>query len=180
MRESPRQELWVGIFVLAGLVAIAYLSIAIGGLRAGGPGGKSIVATFDEIGGLKPRARVVIGGVKIGQVQSIELAKDFRARVTLDVDKALALPSDTSASILTSGVLGDQYVALEPGAEETTLAQGDEIQFTQSAVVLERLIGKLIQNLGSGSHKSDEGKDGNAPAGTDANPSGGAEGGGSQ
>jgi len=153
MRESPRQELWVGAFVLVGLAAIAYLSIAIGGLRAGGPSGRSIIATFDEIGGLKDRARVVIGGVKVGQVKSIALASDFRARVTLDVDQKLALPSDTSASILTSGVLGDQYVALEPGAEETTLQQGDEIQFTQSAVVLERLIGKLIQNLGNGSKK---------------------------
>jgi phospholipid/cholesterol/gamma-HCH transport system substrate-binding protein len=157
MRESPRQELWVGIFVFAGLAAIAYLSIAIGGLRTGGPSGHSIVATFDEIGGLKSRARVVVGGVKIGQVESIELAPDFRARVTLDVDQRLKLPSDTSASILTSGVLGDQYVALEPGAEETTLGQGDEIQFTQSAIVLERLIGKLIQNLGSGSKSDDSG-----------------------
>ena len=155
MRESPRQELWVGAFVFAGIAAVAYLSIAIGGLRAGGPGGRSVVATFDEIGGLKSRARVVVGGVQVGQVRSIDLASDFRARVTLDVDERLALPSDTSASILTSGVLGDQYIALEPGAEETTLAEGDEIQFTQSAVVLERLIGKLIQNLGSGS-KSDD------------------------
>ena len=177
MRESPRQELWVGVFVLAGLVAIAYLSIAIGGLRAGGPGGRAIIATFDEIGGLKQRARVVVGGVKVGQVQSIELAKDFRARVTLDVDAKLALPSDTSASILTSGVLGDQYVALEPGAEETTLAAGDEIQFTQSAVVLERLIGKLIQNLGSGSRNSDEHKDSDSGAADDGSA---AEGGGAQ
>lgn len=168
MRESPRQELWVGVFVFVGLAAIAYLSIAIGGLRTGGPGGRSIVATFDEIGGLKSRARVVVGGVKVGQVAAIELAPDFRARVTLDVDEKLPLPSDTSASILTSGVLGDQYIALEPGAEETTLAQGDEIQFTQSAVVLERLIGKLIQNLGSGSG------DGKAAEETDA---GAAEGG---
>ncbi len=172
MRESPRQELWVGIFVFAGLAAIAYLSIAIGGLRTGGPGGRAIVATFDEIGGLKCRARVGVGGVKIGQVESIELAPDFRARVTLDVDQRLKLPSDTSASILTSGVLGDQYVALEPGAEETTLGQGDEIQFTQSAVVLERLIGKLIQNLGSGS-KSDD-----SSASESAEPA--AEGGASQ
>jgi phospholipid/cholesterol/gamma-HCH transport system substrate-binding protein len=172
MRESPRQELWVGIFVLAGLAAIAYLSIAIGGLRAGGPGGRSIIATFDEIGGLKNRARVVVGGVKVGQVQSIELAKDFRARVTLDVDERLALPSDTSASILTSGVLGDQYVALEPGAEETTLAAGDEIQFTQSAVVLERLIGKLIQNLGSGSRNAEEPKA--SDSGTPAEPEAGS------
>jgi phospholipid/cholesterol/gamma-HCH transport system substrate-binding protein len=151
MRESPRQELWVGAFVLIGLAAIAYLSIAIGGLRTGGPGGIPLVATFDEIGGLKSRARVVIGGVKVGQVQSVELASDFRAKVTLDVDERLKLPSDTSASILTSGVLGDQYITLEPGAEETTLKAGDEVQFTQSAVILERLIGKLIQNIGSGS-----------------------------
>lgn len=162
MRESPRQELWVGVFVFAGLAAVAYLSIAIGGLRAGGPGGLEITAKFDEIGGLKPRARVVIGGVKVGQVRSIDLADDYRARVTLDVDDSLALPEDTSASILTSGVLGDQYIALEPGAEETTLGPGDEIQFTQSAVVLERLIGKLIQNLGSGSKAEDGGADGSA------------------
>ena len=160
MADSPRQELWVGAFVLVGLAAIAYLSIAIGGLQSGGPGGLEIQATFDEIGGLKSRARVVIGGVKVGQVKGIALADDFRARVTLDVDAKLPLPSDTSASILTSGVLGDQYVALEPGAEETTLASGDEIQFTQSAIVLERRIGKLIQNLGSGS----KGSDGDAPA----------------
>lgn len=160
MRESPRQELWVGIFVFAGLAAVAYLSIAIGGLRAGGPGGLPIVATFDEIGGLKPRARVVIGGVKVGQVRGIDLAEDYRARVTLDVDESLALPSDTSASILTSGVLGDQYIALEPGGEETTLGPGDEIPFTQSAVVLERLIGKLIQNLGSGSNAEGDGSSG--------------------
>jgi phospholipid/cholesterol/gamma-HCH transport system substrate-binding protein len=162
MRESPRQELWVGAFVLAGLAAIAYLSIAIGGLRSGGPGGLSIVATFDEIGGLKQRARVVIGGVKVGQVEAVELASDFRARVTLEVDDRITLPSDTSASILTSGVLGDQYIALEPGADETTLKAGDEIQFTQSAVILERLIGKLIQNLGSGS------SDAESPAASDA------------
>jgi phospholipid/cholesterol/gamma-HCH transport system substrate-binding protein len=162
MRESPRQELWVGAFVFVGLAAIAYLSIAIGGLRAGGPGGLEIVATFDEIGGLKSRARVVVGGVKVGQVKSVALAPDFRARVTLDVDRRLELPTDSSASILTSGVLGDQYIALEPGGGEEEgdkgpkfLAAGDEIQYTQGAVILERLIGKLIQNLGSDSSKND-------------------------
>jgi phospholipid/cholesterol/gamma-HCH transport system substrate-binding protein len=173
MREEPRQDLWVGAFVLTGIAAIAYLSIAIGGLRAGGPGGHEIVATFDEIGGLKSRARVVVGGVKVGQVKAIVLADDFRARVTLDVDQRLKLPADTSASILTSGVLGDQYIALEPGADETNLAAGDEIQFTQSAVVLERLIGKLIQNLGSGD-KSGNG-DGNGEGSGDGN--GGSDGG---
>ena len=162
MRESPRLEIWVGAFVLIGLAAIAYLSVAIGGLSAGGPGGLEIVASFDEIGGLKSRARVVVGGVKVGQVKSVALAPDFRARVTLDVDRRLELPTDSSASILTSGVLGDQYIALEPGGGEDMggkgpkfLAAGDEIQYTQGAVILERLIGKLIQNLGSDSAKSD-------------------------
>jgi len=145
--------------VLVGLAAIAYLSIAIGGLTTGGPSGLEINATFDEIGGLKSRARVVVGGVKVGQVKAVDLTPDFRARVTLDVDPSLELPTDSSASILTSGVLGDQYIAIEPGGgfdDEKFLAAGDEIQYTQSAVILERLIGKLIQNLGSDS-KSDGG-----------------------
>jgi phospholipid/cholesterol/gamma-HCH transport system substrate-binding protein len=185
MRESPRQELWVGLFVLVGIAAVAYLSIAIGNLRAGGGRGLEITATFDEIGGLKPRARVVVGGVKVGQVKAIDLADDFRARVTLDVDDRLALPADTSASILTSGVLGDQYVALEPGGDPTTLAAGDEIQFTQSAVVLERLIGKLIQNLGSGSsgdgggeasdEASNEAPDTGSQAGSGESPANGSD-----
>ena len=161
MRESPRQELWVGAFVLVGLAAIAYLSIAIGGLTTGGPGGLQIFATFDEIGGLKSRARVVVGGVKVGEVKAVTLTPDFRARVTLDVDRRLELPVDSSASIFTAGVLGDQYIALEPGGGDDGtgkkfLAAGDEIQYTQSAVILERLIGKFIQNLGSGS-KNDGG-----------------------
>lgn len=162
MRESPRLEIWVGAFVLIGLAAIAYLSVAIGGLSTGGPGGLEIIASFDEIGGLKNRARVVVGGVKVGQVKSVALAPDFRARVTLDIDRRLELPIDSSASILTSGVLGDQYIALEPGGGEDMggkgpkfLAAGDEIQYTQGAVILERLIGKLIQNLGSGPSKTD-------------------------
>ena len=95
------------------------------------------------------RAPVVIGGVKVGQVRAIGLDDELRARVSLDVDRRLVLPTDTSAAILTAGVLGDQYVELAPGGEETHLANGDEIQFKQDAFVLERMIGKLIQNLGS-------------------------------
>jgi phospholipid/cholesterol/gamma-HCH transport system substrate-binding protein len=156
MGEPSRREFWVGLFVLAGLAGVAWLSLAVGGLNLGGPGGLELRAAFDEIGGLKKRAQVVIGGVRVGQVKGIALDDDYRARVTLEVDAKLALPSDTSASILTSGVLGDQYVALEPGGEEELLRSGDEIQFTQSAVVLERLIGKLVQNLGSGSSSKEE------------------------
>jgi phospholipid/cholesterol/gamma-HCH transport system substrate-binding protein len=151
MRESPARELWVGLFVLLGLAALAWLSFSVGGVESLRAGGLQLTATFDEIGGLKKRAQVVIGGVRVGQVKEIDLADDFRARVTLDVDGELALPADTSASILTAGVLGDQYIALEPGGEPELLGPGEQIQFTQSAVILERLIGKLIQNIGGGS-----------------------------
>jgi phospholipid/cholesterol/gamma-HCH transport system substrate-binding protein len=156
MRESATRELWVGLFVLVGLAALAWLSFSVGGVESLRSGGLQLIATFDEIGGLKQRAQVVIGGVRVGQVKKIELADDFRARVTLDVDAKLQLPADTSASILTAGVLGDQYIALEPGGDPETLRSGEQIQFTQSAVILERLIGKLIQNLGSNSGGSSE------------------------
>jgi phospholipid/cholesterol/gamma-HCH transport system substrate-binding protein len=151
MPQSPLRDLMVGLFVLAGLGAVAYLSATLGGVSYGGQGGLALEAVFDEIGGLSPRAQVVVGGVKIGQVKGIRLDPDLRARVIMDVDPEVALPRDTSASILTSGVLGDQYIALEPGAEEELLKDGDEIDYTQSAVVLERLIGRVVQNLGSSS-----------------------------
>jgi phospholipid/cholesterol/gamma-HCH transport system substrate-binding protein len=153
--EPRARDLWVGLFLLVGFAAIAFLSISVGGSSYRGPGGLELLITFDQVGGLKPRAPVVIGGVKIGQVKSIGLDGDLRARVTLDVDPTLQLPADTSASILTAGVLGDQYVELTPGGEEESLASGDEIQFKQDAFVLERLIGRLIQNLGA----SDENKE---------------------
>src|SRR5881628_328521 len=116
MTRAPLRDLLVGLFVLAGLGAIAYLSLSVGGLSARGPGGLMVFADFDEIGGLKPRAQVVISGVKVGQV----------------------------ASIATSGLLGDRYVSLQLGGEPETLKPGDRIAMTESAVVLERLIGKLV------------------------------------
>jgi len=140
----------VGLFILAGLTAIAFLSVSLGGASYRGPGGLELVATFDQVGGLKTRAPVVVSGVKVGQVAEIELDADLRAEVRLNVDAKLELPTDTAASILTSGVLGDQYIELEPGADEALLEPGDEIEWTQNAMVLERLIGKLVQNLGSG------------------------------
>lgn len=151
MSPSPVRDLLVGLFVVLGLSAFAYLSISIGGATYRGPGGLELVATFDQIGGLKPRAPIVVGGVKIGQVRAIELDEDLRARVLLDVDERIELPSDTSASILTSGVLGDQYIELEPGGEDELLGPGDEIEFTQGAVILERLIGQVVHNLGGDS-----------------------------
>lgn len=151
MQSSPVRDFTVGLFVLAGLAAIAYLSVQVGGLE--GPRGFHLYATFDEIGGLTTRAAVVISGVDVGQVSSIGLDKDLRARVELDLDPSLKLPVDTSAAIMTEGVLGNKFVELEPGAEEELLKPGDEIAFTESAVLLERLIGKFVNDAGL-----DEGK----------------------
>ena len=151
MTRSPVRDLVVGVFVLVGLAAIAFLSLQIGGAAYSGPGGRTLYAEFDEVGGLTTRAPVVIGGVKVGRVVDIRLESEaFRARVTLDVDRRLELAEDTSASILTQGVLGDKLVALEPGGAEELLPDGGEIVYTQSAVVLERFIGRLVQGFGSG------------------------------
>ena len=148
MQPSPVRDLAVGIFVLAGLAALAYLSIQVGGLDYTGPRGLELVATFEEVGGLRPRAPVAIAGVKVGQVSRIELAEDLRAQVTLDLDPSLRLPVDSSARIVTSGLLGDQFVRLEPGAEEELLEPGGTIDFTESAISLESLIGKFVNDAG--------------------------------
>jgi phospholipid/cholesterol/gamma-HCH transport system substrate-binding protein len=150
MSRAPLRDLVVGLFVLAGLGAVAYLSLSVGGLSVRGPGGLTLFADFDEIGGLKPRAQVVISGVKVGQVASIALDDNYRARVKLDLDARLKLPIDTSASIMTSGLLGDRYVSLQLGGESDVLKPGDRIAMTESAVVLERLIGKLVYGGGGG------------------------------
>ena len=99
---------------------------------------------------------MVVGGVKVGQVKSIGLDGELRARVLLDVDERLRLPTDTSATILTAGLLGDQYVELTPGGEEQLLRPGDEIELKQDAFVLERMIGRLIQNLGDDAKENKE------------------------
>jgi len=153
MSRSPARDLVVGLFVLVGLLAITYLSMTVGGLSLRRSGGLALYANFDELGGLKPRAEVVISGVKVGQIESIELDKDYRARVNFNVDGSLELPIDTSASIVTAGLLGDRYISLQLGGDDKLLKSGDQITITESAVVLERLIGKLI-------HSTDVGDDG--------------------
>ena len=132
MSRSPIRDLLVGVFVLSGLAALAYLSIQLGAATYSGPGGLTLYANFDEVGGLAKRSPVVIGGVRVGQVKSIGLATDgsFRARVTMDVDHSLKLPDDTQAAILTQGVLGNQYVGLSPGGSDTLLKDGGEIAYT--------------------------------------------------
>ncbi len=148
MDGTRRLDWLVGIFVLLGFLAIGYLSVSVGGESYKGRGGLILIATFDEIGGLKDRAPVSVSGVKVGRVREISLDEEFRARIELDVDATLELPNDTSASIRTSGLLGDQYIQLVLGAEEEILRSGEEIAYTEDAIVIESLIGKLIHNIG--------------------------------
>jgi len=148
MQSSASRDLAVGLFVLAGMAAIAYLSLQVGGLSYKGEGGMEIVAYFDDIGGLTDRAPVSIAGVTVGSVKRIELDEYMRARVVMDLDSGLVLPIDTSVAIRTAGVLGDQFLAMEPGAEEEALESGEEIAYTEDALSLERLIGKFVANSG--------------------------------
>lgn len=144
MQSSSARDFIVGLFVLAGLVAIAYLSSSIGGLSLGGPGGYSVVAIFDDIGGLSQRSPVKISGVRVGQVGTIDLDEDLRARVALDLDPSIELPIDSSAAIRTAGLLGDQFVSLEPGAEDDLLTEGEMLTYTESALSLDKLVGRLV------------------------------------
>ena len=146
MQRSMTRDLVVGLFVLAGLGAIAYLSFTVGGFSLRRNEGLIVYAAFDEIGGLKPRAPVEISGVRVGQVEKITLNGNFRARVQMNLERGLQLPLDTSASIVTAGLLGDRFISLQLGGEDAVLKSGEEIRFTESAVVLERLIGKLVHD----------------------------------
>ncbi len=147
MNASPTRDFFVGLFVLAGLLALAYMSFSIGNLQYKGTGGLTVFATFDQIAGLKPKSPVEIAGVKVGQVIGISLDDTYRARVDLDLDKDLQLPIDSSAAIVTAGLLGDRYIQLTPGAEETFMQPGEQIAYTESALVMERLIGKFLVNV---------------------------------
>ena len=148
MHSSPTRDLVVGLFVLAGLLSLAYLSFQVGGLSYRVPGGFILYATFDDIGGLKERSPVSVSGVKVGQVTGVELDDMLRARVRMDLDPSVELSVDSSARILTAGVLGDQFIALEPGAEDDLLVAGDEVEFTESALSIEKLIGKFVNDAG--------------------------------
>jgi phospholipid/cholesterol/gamma-HCH transport system substrate-binding protein len=144
LQSSSTRDLAVGAFVLLGLLAIAYLSLQVGGLSLTSRGGLVLFATFDDIGGLTSRSPVRIAGVKVGRVEAIELDEDLRARVRMDLDPALALSIDTAAAIRTAGLLGDQFIALEPGAEDAMLRSGEEFSFTESAWNVDALVGALV------------------------------------
>ncbi len=153
-------ETLVGLFVLMGMGALVFLALKAANLASFGEHkGYTVTAKFDNIGGLKPRAPVRSAGVTVGRVKSISLdAKTYQGVVRLEIDEFIKFPKDTSAKILTAGLLGDQYIGLEPGADDKNLAHGDVIKQTQSAVVLENLIGQLIFN------RAAEAGSGNAPS----------------
>lgn len=149
-------EIIVGLFVIAGVAALLFLSLKVSNLNTSTVSDPYRVnASFDNIGSLKVRAPVTMAGVKIGRVKEINLDTDsFRARVVMDISGDYKkIPIDSSASINTQGLLGEQYVSLEPGGQPSFLKSGDRIRLTQSAVVLENLIGQLLFSNSQGANK---------------------------
>ena len=142
-------ELWVGLFVAAGILALAMLAFKVGNLTSADVmNSYKVTARFDNVGGLKVKAAVTMAGVRIGRVSAIAFDnKKYQALVTMDVDgRYQIIPKDSSASILTSGLLGDQYIGIEPGGDDASLQSGDTFLRTQSALVLEKLVGQVIFN----------------------------------
>ena len=151
-------DLWVGLFVLLGFGALAFLALRAGNLStsAGLANAYEVRASFDNIGGLKPRAAVRSAGVVVGRVREISFDdQTFQAVVTLALDGRYKFPKDTSARIQTSGLLGEQYIGLEPGGDVAMLAPGTTISMTQSAVVLENLIGQVLYGKAAGDGAGD-------------------------
>ncbi len=147
--KQGMKEFWVGLFVICGFAAILMLSFRVGNLGGSDSSeGYQVTAKFEYIGGLTAKAPVRMSGVTIGRVLSIEIEPtDYTAKVSMQIfPEHRNLPADTSASILTSGLLGSQYVGLEPGGDDEYLAQGSQIELTQSAMVLEKLIGRFFLN----------------------------------
>ena len=143
-------EIAVGLFVAAGLAALFMLAMKVSNLaNYTGDDGYEISARFDNIGGLKVRSPVAASGVRVGQVVAIAYdSGGYEARVTMSIDPQYdKFPTDTAASVLTSGLLGEQFIGLQPGAEEEFLKAGSEIELTQSALVLEQIIGQFLYSM---------------------------------
>jgi len=144
--QQSKNDIWVGLFVMLGAAALVFLSLQAANLLSlNFESGYRVTAKFDNIGGLKPQAAVRSAGVVVGRVESITFDdKSYQARVTLLLQKRYAFPRDSSLKILTSGLLGEQYIGIEAGADEKNLAAGDTVAATQSAIVLENLISQFL------------------------------------
>ena len=143
-------EILVGVFVAIGFGALFMLAMQVSNLNiVKATSGYELIAYFENVGGLKVRSPVTVSGVRVGRVSNIGYDKDgYQAEVRMKVgDRFNNFPTDTIASIYTAGLLGEQYIALEPGADEQVLKNGDVIEFTQSALVLEQIIGKVLVNM---------------------------------
>lgn len=146
--ERTTLDLWVGLFVVAGIAALLFLALKVGNMGGFDTAATyTIQAPFDNIGGLKPRAPVKSAGVVVGRVTEIRFdTKNYEALVVMGISDQYQFPRDSSAAIMTSGLLGEQYIALEAGGDEKMLQAGDRIKITQGAVVLENLIGQFLYN----------------------------------
>ncbi len=150
--ERTTLDLWVGVFVVAGIGALVVLALKVGNLSTYNMSDAyQLKAHFTNVGGLKPTASVRSAGVLVGRVDTITLDTErYEAMVTMSIDKRYQFPADTFANILTSGLLGEQYIGLVPGGDDKMLRGGDEFKKTQSAIVLEDMIGKFIYNTTDG------------------------------
>ena len=144
--ERATLDLWVGAFVVAGVLALTFLAFKVGNMSTyNASESYTLKASFNNIGGLKTTASVRSAGVLIGRVTDIKLnPQRYEAEVTLSIDKRYQFPKDTLISILTSGLLGEQYIGLKPGADDEMLKNGDAIKQSRSALVLEDLIGQVV------------------------------------
>jgi len=160
MMSRKELDLWVGLFVLIGIGAMLFLSLKVANLSAFSTAETyQVLAKFDNIGGLKPRAPVKSAGVVVGRVSDIRFDNEtFEAVVTVSVERRFQFPKDSSAKILTSGILGEQYVGLAPGGDTSNLKDGDTLKITQSAVVLENLISQFLYSKAAEGGSSDNKK----------------------
>lgn len=152
MKNNRSLEIGTGLFVLLGFAALAFLTTQLPGTSlklSGGPPTYGVTAKFDNVGDLKAGSPVTMAGVTIGRVESIRFdPKDYKAAVTLRIENQYSeIPDDSDASIQTAGLLGGKYIGIGPGGSETFLKEGGQIEFTQSAIVLESLVNKFFANM---------------------------------
>ncbi|MFQ5582174.1 MAG: outer membrane lipid asymmetry maintenance protein MlaD [Mariprofundaceae bacterium] len=153
MESYKRIEITVGLFVFMGLLSMGYLALKLGQIGGLGQSGYTVEAVFQDAGGMRVGGDVMLAGVAIGRVDAVALKDNEEARLTLRINDGVKITSDSFASVRTKGIIGDRYIRITPGMEETYLEQGDEIEETESAINIEDLISKYIftgkENLSS-------------------------------